>query len=150
MSKRGTSFELDFSGLDQLVGNALVGVGQTRQLMSEVGEVFVAGVQERFEEGKDPEGREWKPSKRAESDGGKTLVDKGQLRDSYGYQASAERVDVGSADVRARIHQMGGKTGRGHSVEIDARPVLPPSEEDIEEVKGLVADHMAATIGGRR
>lgn len=63
-------------------------------------------------------------SKAAAKRGGKTLLDKGHLRDSYTYQLSGATLAVGSNMVYAAIHHFGGKTGRGHKVTITPRPVL--------------------------
>jgi phage gpG-like protein len=37
-------------------------------------------------------------------------------------------VEIGSDVVYARIHQMGGRAGRGHQAVIPARPFLPSAE----------------------
>ena len=53
---------------------------------------------------------------------------------------------VGSNLPYARIHQKGGKTGKGHKVDMPARPYLGVSEEDMDEVRETVADFLAGTF----
>lgn len=55
---------------------------------------------------------------------GKTLLDKGNLRDSYTYQLGGGVLEVGSNLVYAAIHHFGGQAGRGKKTTILARPVL--------------------------
>lgn len=150
MSKPGASFNLNWNGMDRVIGSAVAKAQQTQNLMEQVGEVLVSSTAERFEKGEGPDGTPWKASKRADKDGGQTLVDDGILHNSVGYQASPGHVEVGSNDVRARIHQLGGKTGRGHKTKLPARPYLGISEEDIKEARELIADHMAVSIGLKR
>jgi phage gpG-like protein len=53
--------------------------------------------------------------------------DKGDLRRSITSEVtSGKHVEVGTDKVYARIHEFGGKTGRGHRVNITARPYLMP------------------------
>jgi phage virion morphogenesis protein len=42
----------------------------------------------------------------------------------------------------ARIHQLGGKAGRGRKTRLPARPYLGISEEDKEEVAGIIGDYL--------
>lgn len=59
-----------------------------------------------------PDGEAWKPSLRALRVGGKTLEDKGHLRDSITSKATASTAEIGSARRYARIHQLGGDIER--------------------------------------
>jgi phage virion morphogenesis protein len=52
--------------------------------------------------------------------------------------------------VYARIHQLGGKAGRGHAVTLPARPYIGISEDDIKEARAIIRDHMVAVLGGGR
>jgi phage virion morphogenesis protein len=147
----GASFKLDWNGLDRALGSAAnVGAG-AKQAMAEIGEALVSSTVERFESGEGPDGTSWKPSQRAEKEGGKTLVDSGGsgLMGSIGYEASAANVSVGSNKIYARIHQLGGKAGRGHSVTLPPRPYAGFSEEDIKEARAILAGHLSALLGGR-
>lgn len=83
--------------------------------------------------------------------GGKTLVDTARLRDSIDSIATSDAVAVGSNVKYARIHQMGGKAGRGHSVTIEPRPYLGINAESMADIQEAVADFIAdAFRGGRR
>ena len=62
---------------------------------------------ERFDTNVGPDGQAWEPSFRATIVGGKTLVDKGHLRDSIHSLAEDDAVEIGSADPRAAVHQFG-------------------------------------------
>jgi phage virion morphogenesis protein len=126
-----------------------VGAG-AKQAMAEIGEALVSSTVERFESGEGPDGTAWKPSQRAEKEGGKTLVDTGRLRGSIGYEASPASVSVGSNLVYARIHQLGGKAGRKHAVTLPPRPYLGFSEEDIKEARAILAEHLAAAFRGTK
>lgn len=55
----------------------------------------------------DPDGQPWKPSKRARKLGGKTLIDRGQLRDSFNAQLVAGGLEFGTDLVNAAAHQFG-------------------------------------------
>jgi len=145
----GTSFKLDWGGFDKMVGSATARVAQTQGAMAEVSEAMVSSTVERFETSTAPDGSKWKPSKRAEEEGGKTLDDTSALKSSVGYEASPSDVAWGSNKVYARIHQLGGETGRNKSVTIDQREYLGMSEEDIEENRSIIADHLIGALGGQ-
>lgn len=153
--KSGVS--LNWGGLDRLVergGKRLA--AQRRNLLNAVGETLVSGTLERFENEEDPEGKKWEPSGRAWEQGlksrrgrmGKTLQDSGRLRSSIDYAVTQDGVLVGSNVEYARIHQMGGKAGRGRKVTIPARPYLGISKEDREEVEALITDYMEDCFKG--
>jgi len=77
--------------------------------MREVGMHLVKSIQENFESGRSPEGAPWKPSKRALREHGKTLVDTRRLEGSVSFQASPDKVEVGTNVEYAAIHQFGGE-----------------------------------------
>lgn len=146
----GTSFKLDWDGLDKRVGVAASRISQSQAVMEVIGEMLRSSTVERFDASEGPDGTPWKPSKRALKEGGKTLVKTGGsgLMGSIDYEASPDHVVVGSNKVYARIHQLGGKTGRGHAVDMPARPYLGISEEDIDEARAILADHLVGMLGG--
>ena len=74
------------------------------------------------------------------------MTDKAFLRRSIDYAATPEKVMVGSNLPYARIHQLGGKTGKGHKVDMPARPYLGVSKEDMEEVRETMADFLAGAF----
>lgn len=160
-SKTGCS--LSWGGFDRAVGNAVHKLGNTRALMSSIGEALVSGVKARFRSEEDPEGKKWQPSARASAEGGKTLTDTARLRDSIEHAETASKVMVGSALPYARIHQEGGtirpkqakrlifkgpggKTVAAKQVTIPARPFLGVSKADMDEVKATIQDFLAGAF----
>lgn len=114
----------------------------------EIGEYMMTEIAMRFERGVDQDGKPWIPSKRAKRDGGKTLVDKAMLRQSIAYKVSDDSVEIGVGKFPpyARIHQMGGKTGRGHRVTLPPRPYLGISESDKEEAQRIITHFLETAI----
>ncbi len=149
----GASFKMDLSQMMAGVARAINTMGDTQPLMAAIGDALVTSTLERFEDGKCPDGQSWKPSKRAVAEGGLTLVDKGDLKKSFNgeskaYEATRTHVVVGTNVPYAGIHQFGGQAGRNHSVFLDPRPFLGVSEEDRQEIQGLMVEHLAQALGG--
>ncbi len=143
-TKSGVS--LNWGGFDKAMGKAAHKLGDTQALMESVGEALRSGTIERFDAEEDPQGKKWKPSARAMAGGGKTLDKESHLKDSIDYAATSDKVMVGSNLPYARIHQLGGKTGKGHKVDMPARPYLGVSEEDMDEVRETMADFLAGAF----
>ena len=143
-TKNGVS--LNWGGFDKALGKAAHKLGDTQALMESVGEALRSGTIERFEAEEDPQGKKWKPSARAMAGGGKTLDKESHLKDSIDYAATSDKVMVGSNLPYARIHQLGGKTGKGHKVDMPARPYLCVSDEDMDEVRETMADFLAGAF----
>ena len=143
-TKNGVS--LNWGGFDKALGKAAHKLGDTQALMESVGEALRSGTIERFEAEEDPQGKKWKPSARAMAGGGKTLDKESHLKDSIDYAATSDKVMVGSNLPYARNHQLGGKTGKGHKVDMPARPYLGVSEEDMDEVRETMADFLAGAF----
>ena len=90
--------------LDQLLA-----VDQDAAALGEyVGFSWLQATLARFDSGKDPAGIAWPVSQRARLQGGKTLVDKGNLRDGISTAVSGDTVLIGSNTPYAAIHQFGG------------------------------------------
>ncbi len=68
----------------------------------------------------------------------------GHLKGSIHQVAGRDQVEVGSGLVYARIHQYGGKAGRGQKVDIPARPYLGIDEADATSI----VDTLRTYIGG--
>jgi phage virion morphogenesis protein len=144
--------------LSKLAARAL----NLRPLMEEIGAAMVSSTQQRFEDGRDPAGREWTKSLRAKTEGGKTLVDRGHLGDSVTYEAGADSVEIGTNLVYGAIHQMGGdisakaaaylhfrigdRWAKKKRVTIPARPYLGLSAADETEIGAIVADFLAEPL----
>jgi len=160
----GTSFKMDLSGLEKMVSSAIHQLSNSQELMEAVGEAWVSGTIERFEQGVGPDGEAWKASRRAEEEGGQTLVKDSHLKSSINSEASPSTVFVGTSnEVYGAIHQFGGeikpKSGSklafevggkkvfANKVDIPARPYIGISEEDQEEAKAMVTAFMQEAFG---
>lgn len=78
-----------------------------RPVMKFIGEEMLARTQARMRRGLDVEGRPFKRSRRAASEGGQTLWERGALAASANYTARDDGVDLYSSDRRARVHFLG-------------------------------------------
>lgn len=141
MAKPG-DVSLNWGGFDKAIGNAMKKMANKKALMASVGDALVSGTIRRFTREESPKGEKWQPSQRAAAEGGQTLSDTARLRKSINYGATPKEVMVGSNAVYARIHQMGGKTGKGHKVTMPARPFLGVSDADMAEVRETINDFL--------
>ncbi|WP_427340610.1 phage virion morphogenesis protein [Caloranaerobacter sp. DY30410] len=121
-----------------------------------IGDALVSSTQLRFRQEKDPKGRKWKKSIRAESEGGQTLSKSTDLKNSINSRATEEGVVVGTNKKYARIHQYGGEiraknkkvlrfkvNGRWISkkkVKIPKREFLGISNSDLIEIKEIIEE----------
>ena len=117
------------SGIQERIGNL-------KPAMSIIGQIVRNSILKNFMEGGRPK---WKPSKKQ---GGKTLVDTARLQNSITAKAFSDRAEVGTNVIYAAIHQFGGKAGRGHKVNIPARPFLMVQPEDWTEINAALADYL--------
>lgn len=101
-----------------------------------IGNIIQNSIEQSFEDEKSPFGEVWTPLKAGRANH-KILTDTGTLSSSFGVNANANSVEVGTNLVYAPIHQFGGQAGRDRSVTIDARPYLPVDDNglqsDVEE-----------------
>ena len=116
---------------------------------------------ERFKQSRDPDGRRWKTSIRARQEGGRTLIQTAQLRNSIQARSDASGFAVGTNVKHAATHPFGepGRTIRARRkkalrfqvggkwiskkqvrIVIPARPFLGLSDEDMQELKAAVED----------
>lgn len=153
----GDGFKMDLNQLHRMVGGAAQ-LQQSQQLCEELGEMLVSSTKQRFKDEKGPDGEAWKPSRRAQEEGGQTLSDDGILKNSIGYEASMNTVAVGTNDIRAAIHNhggeikpisagklafnIGGKTVFADKVEMPKRQFIGINEEDKEEAIEIIQGFM--------
>lgn len=57
---------------------------------------------------------------------------------------SQNSFSIGTAVKYARIHQYGGRAGRGHRANIPARPFLVFQGQDLSRIEGLILEHINA------
>ena len=119
-----------------------LGGRRAQSMFDQIGQTLVASTIARFESGRGPDGAAWKPSRRALEEGGKTLVDKGLLRNSITHRAGARGVDVGTNVLYGAIHQFGGRAGRNRSAKIPARPYLGVDDEDARAIERIAEAHL--------
>lgn len=173
----GITLDHDFDGLAsvqaQLQELARRG-DDTRPLMADIAESLLISTQARFENERDPEGKPWAPlswwtlfqrgggrrgwhkNNRSRAKKGtmekiqsaKKLRASGRLFQSLTTQSSADSLSLGTNVLYARIHQLGGKAGRGRKVEIPARPFLGFSAADDAMIAAAVAEFFAARLPG--
>ena len=135
-----------------------------RSINAALGEIARESTLERFRRSMAPDGRRWRVSIRAASEGGKTLVKSAQLRNSIRVKSDATGFAVGTNAKHAATHQFGdpGRTIRARRakalrfqvdgkwiskkqvrVTIPARPFLGLSEDDMQEMKATVEEFIA-------
>lgn len=149
MSGLELKIKLDDFKVRALLDNlAEFGEQHGRDMFDEIGSYLVSETANRFREGVQPDGAPLLPSLRAIETGGKTLVDRGHLRDSYTYQVfpGGLGVEAGSSMVYAAIHHFGGETGRNKATKLPARPVLGINDDDEREIDAIVFDHLRGVL----
>ena len=96
---------------------------------------------ERFKQEVDPEGNNWQSlspktltRKQKKGKSTKILRQGGYLSDKTAYNYNDQNVEFGSDAKYARLHQFGGKAGRGKKVTIPKRPWLGVNAQDEQKL----------------
>lgn len=141
---------LEYKIDDKLVLNAMKNLEHFNafDMFDEIGSYLDSSVLKRFDDQVNPDGIPWKPSQRAEDEGGKTLIDFGHLRDSITHNSYNTAVEHGSNMIYAAIHQFGGKAGRNHATTIIQRAFVGISLEDEEEIDAIAKDFLNEALHG--
>lgn len=151
-SQAGVSFDVTVADHDELrsaLNRLAWAVDNLDPALDEIGASQVTETQWRFERHEAPDGRPWKTL--AEStlkthpsgQSAQILRRSAGLYDSITHTVQHnEGVRVGTNKVYARIHQLGGDTGRGHKTHIEARPYLGLSDAGRQEVLAIISDHL--------
>lgn len=166
----GVAIVLEFDGLAQAraVFGALRATGEDlRPALEDIGMELESSTVGRFETNIAPDGTPWKPSLRAQTKGGVTLVEEGHLRDSVHYRVDGtDAVEIGAGGIAAAYaaaHQVGatieahgpggltfqlatGEWIHRQRVTLPARPYLGISADDAEAVGEILVDHYRAAI----
>jgi phage virion morphogenesis protein len=134
----GVRIEVDVKGLGSLLKGVQAGLKDLTPAMRDIGERMRWSVEENFRRGGRP--KKWRDlapaTKRAREKAspptwpGRILIVNAVLKNSINVHAERDSVTVGTADIRGRIHQLGGKAGRGHRATIPARPFLVVQKAD--------------------
>ncbi len=146
MAGSGSSFKMDFGGFDKVLGHAVSHFqGKRKELMEECGEVIVSGIDDAFEAETAPDGTKWKKSGRAKKEAGCTLDDTSELRNSIGYEATADEVAFGIVDTSAGTnvdyavyHQQPERDGKI----MPKREFIGISDDTAEELNDVLDDFM--------
>lgn len=114
---------------------------QPRKLYGVLGETLKKIHAERFKQEVDPQGNGWQPlsaktlvRKQKKGKSTKILRQDGYLSDRTAYNSNDKNVEFGSDAKYARLHQFGGKAGRGKKVTIPKRPWLGVSQQDEQKL----------------
>ncbi|HND54815.1 MAG TPA: phage virion morphogenesis protein [Pirellulaceae bacterium] len=141
------------------------------ELLGIWGATLDASVRSRFDRGVGPGGIPWPISHRAAAQGGKTLVDKGNLEGSLRFEVRPGELEIGfdgmgASSKHARTHQFGAvivpKNGPGlrfklpdgsfrfaRKVTIPARPMLGIDEDDRRDMREVAIEHLRSLTNGR-
>lgn len=132
-----------------------------KKINATLGQAMRESTLERFKTSKDPNGKKWTVSLRAQEEGGRTLVKTAQLRNSIKVKSDASGFAVGTNVKHAATHQFGeeGRTIKAKNrkalrfqvggqwiskkqvrITIPARPFLGLSDDDMEEIQATVED----------
>lgn len=115
-------------------------VSNLRPILSVIGETLVNSVLKNFDEGGRPE--KWEESKRAQREGGQTLVDTAVMRNSTNWQITGDaEVSVGLSDEKAVWHD----SPSDDSVNPE-RKILLIQEEDYELIKDIVNQYIIGKL----
>lgn len=132
------------------------------------GGVLEASVRRRFDEGRGPGGIPWPVSHRAKAQGGKTLVDKGNLEGALRYETRPGELEIGfdglgASAKHAATHQFGatirpvkagalrfklpdGSFRMAQEVTIPARPMLGIDADDKADMRDVARGHLRSLI----
>lgn len=131
----------------------------TEEAMAAIGEGLRESAVRRFDTSTAPDGKKWKTSIRVKEKGGKTLLNRSNLRNSIHTEYDATGMAVGTNSIYAATHQFGDPhrvirakkkknlkfqiNGQWISkkkvvVNIPARPFLGISEEDDEDIRSIL------------
>lgn len=145
MTSQGVNFTVKVDKAED-IGRAMLRLQlhmrDMRPMLKEIGASLLTSTQRRFEDEQGPDGTPWPSTQR----GGHILRESGRLYQSLTYAVGAGQVEVGTNTVYARIHQLGGRAGRGRKVTIKPRPFLGLDTEDRREVMDIVNDYIREVL----
>lgn len=139
-------FDLHDQDLQSLLKKTISRITDMTPVMKSFGEYMQGATDKRFRDEKAPDGSGWKAlssvTKARKAKLGK--IDKILQQDGYlrlvHYKAGKAEMSLESDRKYARIHQYGGKAGRGRKVTIPKREFLGFSDDDIKEFQETCKD----------
>lgn len=116
-------------------------------VMRGVAGIMMNAVEENFEQEGRPKWPSLAPStikqrQKAGHEGKMLQISAGGLKSSISRKHDENSATVGTNKIYARIHQLGGKAGRGKKVTIPARPYLKLTDGDLNDVREFIKDHL--------
>lgn len=138
--------------------------GDTTSLMRGIAAIGESSTRERFVTETAPDGERWKPSIRAQVEGGRTLTRDGHLGDSITSAYTRDTAEWGTNMIYAAIHQdggeirprsakalrfalAGGEFATVRKVTMPARPFLGLSAEDVDDILDFINERVRARMG---
>lgn len=144
------SITVQDDGFREALTRLLERTANLKPVFDEIGSSMLATTEQRFESEIGPDGTAWAAHSTAtllrRGSNAKKLRDKGHLYQSLNYASGRLKAEVGTNRVYARIHQLGGKAGRGRKVTIPARPYLGVSSEDRRLIGEILTEHLARAV----
>lgn len=137
-------FSADLRQAERVLTGIVTRLSNFRPALTQMGDYMIARTRRNFRGEHDPYGNPWKKvtdktyaEKVRNHKILKILQRDRNLLSSIHHEVSAKKVRIGSKDIKSRIHQLGGKAGRGRKVEIPARPYLGATSEDEKEIERI-------------
>ncbi len=146
-------------GLDRLEHQGT----QLLPAMRSIGEIMLSSIEENFfQEGRYSDPDSWRGGSKSWRDLAPATVEQrrkkgrgahpilqvgGDLAASFSSHPTNDSVTVGSNKAQAHIMHYGGKAGRNHKVTIPARPIIALSEDEVEEIRDTIGDHLTRGVG---
>ena len=120
-------------------------------ILQNIANVILDATHRSFKYEESPDGLPWVESQRVRSEkaagrSAKTLTDTQKLRNSMTTSVIPGEAAVGTNLVYAAIHQFGGRTGRGHSARMPARPFLGISDREERDIHGIISDALEDAV----
>ncbi|MBI5056994.1 MAG: phage virion morphogenesis protein [Nitrospirae bacterium] len=152
------TLRVDDSKVVALLGDLKDRAGNTRPVMSEIGDIVISSIEKNIEVGgrySSPDSwkggsRKWKglsPAtiKQRTKKGhwpGKILQQTGLMAGSVSKKVGTNSVTIGTNKIYGAIQQFGGKAGRGHKVTIPGRPWIVVQDEDLTEIGHAITAYL--------
>jgi phage virion morphogenesis protein len=153
----GATFRIDDGVTARLAALAAL-AGDLRPTLERVGNDLLRAAELSFAESRSPFGEAWAPLapstlRRRRGGGAQPLIGRGRLRSSlHSTPVAPDTVQVGTNVAYGRLHNQGGRAGRGQRTTIPRRQFLPVDglpPAGAQRVTDAVADAVRAALGGR-
>lgn len=150
MSGFSVRVRIDDSSMRRRISRFARATGDMTPALKAFGVYMEGRTEERFSGEHDPEGKRWqdwsKATKKSDpttSHGRRKILTKShRLRRSVTAHPGRTSVVLGTNAIYGRIHQLGGRAGRGHRVIIPARPYAGFNADDVAEFIATLKDHL--------